>query len=173
MGHVRLGTLPRSRAWKEVVGLITAGADVSQIANATIRAADKAFSFVLNDEGYTEAVWLMTQLAIAAKKDNFSEHLAVRRRQPASGYISSRSLPPPSSEALDQKLESNGGRFRPWQKYLSEHWLEPWWSTSPQSCRLCLRQGQMMSGPHWGAREEAGVWRAVARHSFQSLPTRA
>lgn len=48
MGHVRLGSLPRSRAWKEVVGLITAGADVSQIANATIRAADKAFTFVLN-----------------------------------------------------------------------------------------------------------------------------
>lgn len=61
MGHVRLGSLPRSRAWKEVVGLITAGADVSQIANATIRAADKAFTFVLNDEGFTEAVWLMTQ----------------------------------------------------------------------------------------------------------------
>ena len=75
MGHVRLGTLPRSRAWKEVVGLITAVADVSQIANATIRAADKAFSFVLNDEGFTEAVWLMTQLAIAAKKDNFNDHL--------------------------------------------------------------------------------------------------
>lgn len=30
MGHVRLGTLPRSKAWKEVVGLITAGADVAQ-----------------------------------------------------------------------------------------------------------------------------------------------
>lgn len=75
MGHVRLGSLPRSRAWKEVVGLITAGADVSQIANATIRAADKAFSFVFNDEGFTEAVWLMTQLAIAAKKDNFNDHL--------------------------------------------------------------------------------------------------
>ena len=59
MGHVRLGSLPRSRAWKEVVGLITAGADVSQIANATIRAADKAFTFVLNDEGFTEAVWLI------------------------------------------------------------------------------------------------------------------
>ena len=67
MGHVRLGRLPRSKAWKDVVGLITAGADASQIANATIRAADKAFSFVLNDRGFTEAVWLMTQLAIAAR----------------------------------------------------------------------------------------------------------
>ena len=68
MGHVRLGLLPRTRAWKEVVGLIAAGADVSQIANATITAAEKAFSFVMKDVGYTEAVWLMTQMAIAAKK---------------------------------------------------------------------------------------------------------
>ena len=50
MGHIRLGLLPRTRAWKEVVGLIVAGADVSQVAAATINAAEKAFSFVLNDE---------------------------------------------------------------------------------------------------------------------------
>jgi len=75
MGHVRLGLLPRSRAWKEVVGLIAAGADVSQVANATITAAENAFSFVTKDVGYTEAVWLMTQLAIAAKKPDLFAHL--------------------------------------------------------------------------------------------------
>ena len=109
MGHVRLGSLPRSRAWKEVVGLITAGADVSQIANATIRAADKAFTFVLNDEGFTEAVWLMTQLAIAAKKENLGEHL----QSLGVNLPQDTSLPDLSaavSEALDNKLESNGGR---------------------------------------------------------------
>jgi hypothetical protein len=75
MGHVRLGVLPRTKAWKEVVGLIAAGADVSQVANATIAAAEKAFSFVMDDKGYTEAVWLMTQLAIAAKKNDLYAHL--------------------------------------------------------------------------------------------------
>ncbi len=75
MGHVRLGLLPRSKAWKEVVGLIAAGADVPQVANATISAAEKAFSFVLQDLGYTQAVWLMTQLAIAAKKQDPLSHL--------------------------------------------------------------------------------------------------
>lgn len=109
MGHVRLGSLPRSRAWKEVVGLITAGADVSQIANATIRAADKAFSFVLNDEGFTEAVWLMTQLAIAAKKDNFNDHL----QSVGINLPQDTSLPDVAAavaEAMDRKLESNGSR---------------------------------------------------------------
>ena len=48
---------------------------MSQVANATITAAEKAFSFVMDDKGYTEAVWLMTQLAIAAKKDDPYAHL--------------------------------------------------------------------------------------------------
>lgn len=75
MGHVRLGVLPRTKAWRDVVGLIAAGADVSQVANATITAAEKAFSFVMDDKGYTQAVWLMTQLAIAAKKNDPYAHL--------------------------------------------------------------------------------------------------
>ena len=109
MGHIKLGTLPRTRAWKEVVGLITAGADVSQIANATIRAADKAFSFVLSNEGFTEAVWLMTQLAIAAKKDNFNDHL----QSVGINLPQDTSLPDVAAavaEAMDRKLDSNGSR---------------------------------------------------------------
>jgi hypothetical protein len=109
MGHVRLGLLPRTRAWKEVVGLIAAGADVSQIANATITAAEKAFSFVMKDVGYTEAVWLMTQMAIAAKKPDIHQHLA------AVGIH----LPPEPSlidvttaitEALDRRVEGSRKR---------------------------------------------------------------
>ena len=50
MGHIRLGLLPRTRAWKEVIALIAAGADVPQVANATITAAEKAFSFVMNPD---------------------------------------------------------------------------------------------------------------------------
>jgi len=67
MGHTRLGSLPRSQAWGEVVGLIAAGADVETVARATINAADKAFSFVQDDCGYNHAVWLLTQLGLAAR----------------------------------------------------------------------------------------------------------
>lgn len=109
MGHVRLGTLPRSKAWKEVVGLITAGADVGQIANATIRAADKAFSFVLNDAGFTEAVWLMTQLAIAGKKD--AEDFNKQLQAAGVNLPENTSLPDIAAavtDAMDRKLEANG-----------------------------------------------------------------
>ena len=75
MGHVRLGTLPRTREWKEVVRLIADGFDVSQVADATLQAADKALDRMVDDPGFNEAVWLLTQLGIAAKKDNPTGHL--------------------------------------------------------------------------------------------------
>ncbi len=109
MGHVRLGVLPRTKAWKEVVELIAAGADVSQIANATITAAEKAFSFVMDDVGYTEAVWLMTQMAIAAKKPDIHQHLA----QAGIHLPSDPSLIDVTTaitEALDRRVEGNGQR---------------------------------------------------------------
>ena len=75
MGHVRLGQLPRTRKWRDVVELVAAGANVPQVANATIKAADGAFSFVTDDSGYNHAVWLMTQLGLAAGRENPLEHL--------------------------------------------------------------------------------------------------
>ena len=109
MGHVRLGVLPRTKAWKEVVELIAAGADVSQIANATITAAEKAFSFVMDDVGYTEAVWLMTQMAIAAKKPDIHQHLAAAGiHLPADPSLID--VTTAITEALDRRVEGNGQR---------------------------------------------------------------
>jgi hypothetical protein len=57
VGHIRLGQLPRTRKWRDVVELVAVGADVSQVANATIRAADSAFSFVNNDSWTKRGHW--------------------------------------------------------------------------------------------------------------------
>jgi len=75
MGHTRLGELPRTRKWQEVVELIAIGANVSQIANATIRAAENAFSYVTDDTGYNQSVWLLAQFALAAKTNNPLDYL--------------------------------------------------------------------------------------------------
>jgi hypothetical protein len=40
MGHVRLGALPKTHKWEQVVGLIAAGADVGRIAAASADAAE-------------------------------------------------------------------------------------------------------------------------------------
>lgn len=39
MGHTRLGELPRTRKWQQVVALIEGGAGTWQVANATMAAA--------------------------------------------------------------------------------------------------------------------------------------
>jgi len=40
MGHVRLGTLPKTQKWRQVVSLIAGGADVERIAAGSANAAE-------------------------------------------------------------------------------------------------------------------------------------
>jgi hypothetical protein len=77
MGHTRLGKLPRTRKWREVIDLIAAGADAVQVAEATLKVAEKAFSYksVSEDDGFNEAVWLVTQLGLCAKTADPLQHL--------------------------------------------------------------------------------------------------
>lgn len=77
MGHVRLGRLNRTKAWKDVIALISLGADARQIAQATLNAAKDGFSFtkICNDAGFQKAVELLVQLGIAAKSNDFIDHL--------------------------------------------------------------------------------------------------
>ena len=50
MGHIRLGTLPKSQKWNQVVSLIAGGADVEQIAAASADAAENGLERA-SDEG--------------------------------------------------------------------------------------------------------------------------
>ena len=75
MGHIRLGNLPRTRKWQQVVALIEGGARASQIANATIVAAENALELAAKDEGLVETVWLLTKLPLAAKSTDFAQKL--------------------------------------------------------------------------------------------------
>lgn len=108
MGHTRVGQLPRTRAWRQVVELIAVGADVAQVSQATIKAAESAFSWVNNDGGYNHAVWLMAQLGIAAGQPNPAEYL---RRQGVniSDQTSLPGIAAALTTALDNHVEANGG----------------------------------------------------------------
>lgn len=108
MGHTRLGFLPQTRKWRDVVEFVAAGANVPQIANATLIAAESAFSFVSNDSGYNQAVWLITQLGLAAKKENPLEYL----RSQGVDIPNNTSLPGIAvalTEALETHSAANGG----------------------------------------------------------------
>ena len=111
MGHTRLGALSCTKPWREVVELIAVGADVAQIAEATIKAAEKAFSFVGDDCGYNHAVWLLTQLGLAGKSANPLEHM----RQQGVNISDNTSLPgivAALSEAIESASYQRGEALR-------------------------------------------------------------
>lgn len=76
MGHSWIGTSPRTRTWRAVTDLISDGADAPAVAEATLKAAEKAFAWVQEDTGFRESVRLLTQMAVAAGKPDPLAHLA-------------------------------------------------------------------------------------------------
>jgi hypothetical protein len=75
MGHIRLGTLPKSRKWENVVGLVAGGADVGRIAAASADAAEHGLERASQDQGLAHAFWLLTQIPQAARQTNFAGRL--------------------------------------------------------------------------------------------------
>lgn len=76
MGHVRLGKLPSTRKWEEVVSLLTDGhASFEEIAALSAEAAEKALGGLTKDPAFIEAFWLLCKIPQAAKENNFSEAL--------------------------------------------------------------------------------------------------
>ena len=77
MGHRRLGRLPRSRRWDEVVELLeTSPEDVGGIAAATITAADARLNKFSHDPSLVYCFWLLTRVMSAAKGDDFARELS-------------------------------------------------------------------------------------------------
>lgn len=75
MGHIRLGALPKTRNWLAVVELLNLGATVEDIAGATALAAEAELRNAATDPAFEYTVWLLTQLPLAARSDQFSERL--------------------------------------------------------------------------------------------------
>jgi len=75
MGHIRLGELPRTRKWEPVVELIKRDGGADAVAAAAIAAAETAFKQAAEDEGLGRALWLLTQLPLAARSANYLDRL--------------------------------------------------------------------------------------------------
>ena len=75
MGHIRLGDLYKSKRWGQVVGLLEIGAGAEDVASASLTAAERGFRRASDDLGMRYTVWLLTQVALASRKDNFSGEL--------------------------------------------------------------------------------------------------
>ena len=72
MGHQRIGKLPATRQWNAVIELIAGGADVSAVAAASADAAESSLAAYANDSTVRRAFFLLTQIPLAARQDDFA-----------------------------------------------------------------------------------------------------
>jgi hypothetical protein len=75
MGHVRLGVLPKSRKWGQVVAELRLGASVGEIAALASDAAETSLQSTAADPAFLHAFWLLTQVPLAARGPAFADDL--------------------------------------------------------------------------------------------------
>jgi len=76
MGHIRLGTLPKTRRWREVVELLDDSPGLTGALVAAITdAADSRLRRLASDESLNYAFWLLTRVAFSARSGNFPAQL--------------------------------------------------------------------------------------------------
>ncbi len=75
MGHVRLGVLPKSRKWNQVVDELRLGAEIDAVATSAADAAETALQRASKDPAFLHAFWLLTQIPLAARGPNFVDDL--------------------------------------------------------------------------------------------------
>lgn len=75
MGHIRLGVLPRSRKWNQVVDKLRLGANIDAVAGSAADAAENSLQATSNDPAFLHAFWLLTQVPLTARGPNFAADL--------------------------------------------------------------------------------------------------
>jgi hypothetical protein len=110
MGHIRLGTLPKTQKWDQVVSLIAGGADVERIAAASADAAEHGLDRASRDEALAHVFWLLMQIPQAARQSNFSERLWELGVTLPSSRPSLLEIVGAFTDAVDQSVREGGKR---------------------------------------------------------------
>lgn len=109
MGSVRMGNLPRTRDWREVILLLHHGASAAQIGIASLHAARQDLASASKDKGLLFTVQLLAALPHAARADSFSQTvypLGLTCLEDPDRHT----LAAAFCEAVDQHLAGNIGR---------------------------------------------------------------
>ena len=89
MGHTRLGWVPKTQAWAAVAARVTEdlgerkttaqaallSEDISQVARQALEAAESGLKRAVQDEGLRYTFFLLTQLALASRQDDWEQRL--------------------------------------------------------------------------------------------------
>ncbi len=76
MGHIRLGTLSRSKKWRDVVGFLESDAPLDVIAEAAAKASELDMSRASNDPRFQFVGSLLVRLPLLARAPGFEQALA-------------------------------------------------------------------------------------------------
>ena len=109
MGHIRLGMLPRTRRWAEVVDLVAVGGNSAAVASATLDAAEQDLVSAADDVGLRRAFWLLTQIPDAARSTDFAASLRALGIA-VSDAPSAADLSAAFTQAIDDHVETTKSR---------------------------------------------------------------
>jgi hypothetical protein len=119
MGHQRLGSIPTSRKWSDVVGEVAgppavegqsptaAVHDIPDIAERTLEAAEEGLRKATGDPGLRFTFYLLTQIVLAAREQDWRHELGVLGIQ-LPGDASVFDLSSEVQRAIDERLEAGG-----------------------------------------------------------------
>lgn len=76
MGHLRLGTLPQTKKWRAVVGLLAAEAPLSEVAEAAAEASERDLARVSRDSVFQFVSGLLVDLPHKARSPDYHAFMA-------------------------------------------------------------------------------------------------
>jgi len=109
MGHIRLGRLPATKKWQQVVALLSRGASLEQIAGASAEAAEISIEHARRDPALLQSFWLLTQIPLAARSPDFPDSLKSLGLD-VSDSPSLMEIVGAFSAVIDRHVERSGGR---------------------------------------------------------------
>jgi len=109
MGHIRLGVLPKTRKWRQVVDELRLGGNVEAVAASASVASEASLQGASNDPAFLHGFWLLTQIPLAARGPNFAGDLRRLGLQVADqpGLMD---VVGAVSDAVDRYAREQGGR---------------------------------------------------------------
>jgi hypothetical protein len=76
MGHIRLGRLPKTFKWKQVIeALVQSGSSLSEIVSLTSQASETVLTNSRYINGLAHCYWLFTNIAQASRQGDFVQNL--------------------------------------------------------------------------------------------------
>ena len=76
MGHIRLGTLPQSKKWREVIRLLDSAASLEDVAEAAARASETDLRRASDDPNFQFVTQLLVKLPLLARAPDFESAMA-------------------------------------------------------------------------------------------------